>query len=171
MILDPTANIKTHPSYDEIHNACVRFVDSYKAMYEPPAVVLGLSRGGLVPAVIISHCFDVPMQSVEYSSHKGNGDNKNHKNYLPDFPLDTSSLLIVDDICDSGHTIREVVNHYHSQGYTVRDFVLYYKKRAVPVHFPTAAWLSIPEDAPWIIFPYEITGVQARPQDQVFQGV
>lgn len=153
----PELELITHPTYNQIHDACVRFVNHYQAMYSKPGVVVGLSRGGLLPATIISHCLGVQMKPIEYSSTHGQGDDKNHDNELPQFPDTIGNILVVDDICDSGHTLSEVVNTYHKQGYTVHDFVLYYKKRTFPIHRPMSCWLVIPEDAPWIIFPYEVT--------------
>lgn len=155
----PAGVTGTHePSYDAIHTACVQFVNHYQSMYGKPEVVVGVARGGLIPAVIISHCLNVPLKAVEYSSSKGKGDDKNHVNALPMFDINKKRpLLIVDDICDSGHTLKEIVEYYRQQGYLVHDFALFFKRRDEVVHYPTIAWVSINEDSPWVIFPYEKT--------------
>ena len=77
-----------------------------------PDVIVGISRGGLIPGVMISHKLDIPFKPV----HASTRDFPHWENYLPK-PKD-SKVLIVDDICDSGETfeklseyIKENINH------------------------------------------------------------
>ena len=69
-----------------------------------PDFIIGVGRGGLVPAVFLSHATGLPMLSVDYSSR------------VPDFAAEPlvklaarsrsgERLLLVDDINDSGRTI------------------------------------------------------------------
>lgn len=72
-----------------------------------PDYIIGIGRGGLVPAVFLSHATGLPSLSVDYSSH------------VQDFaeaPLvklaartrNAERLLFVDDINDSGRTIAHL---------------------------------------------------------------
>lgn len=72
-----------------------------------PAFVIGVGRGGLVPAVFLSHATGLPMLSVDYSSQ------------VPDFSAEPlaklarrttagEQLLFIDDINDSGRTISHM---------------------------------------------------------------
>jgi len=72
-----------------------------------PTAIVGIGRGGLVPAVYMSHASGLPMLSVDYSSHD------------PDFSAELIAklasrsaegqrLLFVDDINDSGKSIGEL---------------------------------------------------------------
>ena len=77
-----------------------------------PDVIVGISRGGLIPGVMISHKLNIPFKPV----HASTRDFPHWENYLPK-PKD-SKVLIVDDICDSGETfeklseyIKENINH------------------------------------------------------------
>lgn len=75
-----------------------------------PDIVVGISRGGLVPAVMLSHYFNVEFKALQLS--------------LRDFPDTCSDLviseraylkdniLIVDDINDSGATLQWIVNDW-----------------------------------------------------------
>lgn len=149
----------THPTYDDIDRACnvitQQILKMGAAFY--PTTIVALSRGGLLPGVIISHLLEnleitntvVP---VVYSSKIGKGDNKNHTNILP--PLPTMNVLVVDDITDGGRTLQEVTTFYRQQGYIVRSAVLYYKESSV--HVPTFYWQKIPANSPWIVFPFEV---------------
>ena len=43
-------------------------VDGFK-----PELIIGVARGGLVPAVMLSHYLDVPMQSLHWSTRHDHG--------------------------------------------------------------------------------------------------
>lgn len=119
------------------------------------ALIVGIARGGLFPALVISHLLNVPMQSVFYSSKQGAGENKNHENCLPELSAKPySQILIVDDIYDTGNTLAEVTNYYITQQYDISTAVLYYKEGS-DQRKPDVYIQRIPKDAPWIVFPYE----------------
>lgn len=70
-----------------------------------PDVIVGISRGGLIPGVMMSHKLNVPFKPV----HASTRDFPHWGNYLP-MPKD-KSILIVDDICDSGETFEKLSNY------------------------------------------------------------
>ena len=67
-----------------------------------PKVIVGLSRGGLTPGVMLSHWFKKPFKPVKSSLR----DFPEWEDYLPK-PTD-ERVLIVDDICDSGVTFQKM---------------------------------------------------------------
>ena len=67
-----------------------------------PNVIVGLSRGGLTPGVMLSHWFKKPFKPVKSSLR----DFPEWEDYLPK-PTD-ERVLIVDDICDSGETFQRM---------------------------------------------------------------
>lgn len=142
-----------HPSWYQVDKGAAYL--SLKVAQDDfhPMAIIGLARGGLVPAVIMSHLLQVKMFPVSYSSKKGNGEYKEYENRLPTFPI-TWDLLIVDDICDTGYTMREVAHTYKESGHNVRTAVLYYKEGSV--FLPDFIWQSLPLDANWIEFPWEL---------------
>lgn len=143
----------THPSYDQLHNACVTI--AYTILKLNPVKfdnIIGLVRGGTFPAMILSHLLDVPMIAVHYSSKSGAGDNKNHSNELP--TIHGKTILLVDDIADSGKTLTEVCRHYITNKCNVYTAVLYYKEQPRGIE-PDYYWQKIPTDAPWVIMPWE----------------
>ena len=82
--------------------------------------ITGIERGGLIPAVMISHKLNIP--------------------YVNKINKDT---LVVDDICDSGETLKNIV-----AGYTA---TLHYKKTA---SF-TPDFYSKEVGEEWIVYPWE----------------
>ena len=73
-----------------------------------PDLIVGLSRGGLVPAVELSHLFDIPLKVIDVTTRE-----KFTKQYI--FDLDYCSgkkALVVDDVCDSGVTLKLIQPHF-----------------------------------------------------------
>jgi hypoxanthine phosphoribosyltransferase len=70
-----------------------------------PDVIVGISRGGLIPGVMISHKLNLPFKPV----HASIRDFPHWENYLPQ-PGD-QKVLIVDDICDSGETFERISSY------------------------------------------------------------
>lgn len=157
--------VLAYPTWDQIDQGCARIVSEVHRRLEKeiePTLIVGLARGGLIPAVRISHLFrNTPMISVNYSSKEGKGDNKRPNDEL--IPGDNtkaqhapigSHILIVDEICDSGNTLKEVAQSYIDHGCIVTTAVLYCKEGSIIT--PDIVWQWIPFDAPWIILPWEL---------------
>lgn len=148
--------ILTHPSYDNVSQAIRHILLQLDQEDFRPDIVAGLARGGLVPAVIVSQALGIPMQAVHYSSKRGKGNDKNHDNQMPSFS-DYSRVLLIDDICDSGHTLNEIDSHlrtqYDPELFTHTTATLYAKDGAV--FLPNIYWHQLPPDAPFIVFPWE----------------
>lgn len=141
------------PTYTEVHDACYdlkKFFERYEFKFNR---VIGISRGGLFPGLIISHMLNLPFTPVSYSSEAGKGNDKDHSNILP--PISEYLALLVDDICDSGNTLSDVKSYYELQGASIYTFVLFYKSHTVPLIIPDFKWRTIPENADWVNFPWE----------------
>jgi len=72
-----------------------------------PSFIIGVGRGGLVPSTFLSHATDWPMLSVDYSAQvPGFSDEPLAR--LSQMAADGERLLFVDDINDTGRTIRHL---------------------------------------------------------------
>jgi hypoxanthine phosphoribosyltransferase len=120
--------------------------------------IIGLKRGGLIPAVYLSHHLCVPMYVADVSHELSKGDNLDwHDTILPEIKPG-SKILIVDDILDSGYTLLTCAKHYQKDC-TVDIAVLVAKysstklcQQIVPnIIFTT----EIPDNAPFVYFPWE----------------
>ncbi len=88
-----------------------------------PNVIVGLSRGGLTPGVMMSHWMKKPFKPVKASLR----DFPEWEDYLP--RKTDERVLIVDDICDSGETferISEYINKRKDNGVDVRFATLWW---------------------------------------------
>lgn len=146
-----------NPTYGDIHSACESLYQQYLAICpSSPSVVVGLTRGGLLPCKILSHLFDVPAHPISYTSSVGNGGKTMYTaSKLKPIPHLTqhSSILVVDDIADSGNTLLEVKNFY-SMYHLVYTASIYYKTSSVIK--PDIFCHELPEDGGWVIFPWEV---------------
>ena len=142
------------PTYNQIHNACRTVASNLTLHGYKIERIVGLSRGGLLPGIILSHMMEVPFTPISYSSKNGKGDNRNHDNQLP--VIKENIILFIDDIIDSARTMLEVTQHYDKQLKQTFSFSLYYKERTPEVYKPTFHWITIPEGFDeWITFPFE----------------
>jgi len=122
-----------------------------------PSFIIGIGRGGLAPAVFLSHATGLPMLSVDYSSN------------VPDFSAELlvklakrsaegERLLFVDDINDSGTTIahlREALAEAGGDAGNIRFAVLIdniVSAQRVDYRFRT---IDRSRNKDWFVFPWE----------------
>lgn len=98
--------------------------------------VVGIPRGGLIIAVMISHRLGIKHMTID------------HLEKLEEFDLDIDKkrILIVDDISDSGQTLKR----YKKEGYTTATLDVRNSTVTVPDFYSN--WI---ETADWIVYPWE----------------
>lgn len=95
-----------------------------------PDYVVGITRGGLLPAVMISHYFKVPCQTLKVSLRESDSTESNlwmsedafgavpyedRETYSSRWdPAFKKNILIVDDINDSGETLNWIIEDWQS---------------------------------------------------------
>ena len=95
----------THFGYDEFVAATHALTAQIASAGWRPDFLIGIGRGGLTPAVFLSHATNIPMLSVDVSAAvPAFSDDLLAK--LADRTAAGQRLLFVDDINDSGGTIR-----------------------------------------------------------------
>ena len=153
------------PSMTDVITDVILLGKHIKNMNTKYDLIIGISRGGLIPAVMLSHYLGVPLLPISYSASDGAGDNKEQTNIeiLPSFDEGTK-ILIIDDICDTGNTLKRLHQCYKKQKCVVHTCALYYKDRYEninpknPKHgfMPTffAHRMSMHQQE-WLVFPWE----------------
>jgi hypoxanthine phosphoribosyltransferase len=117
--------------------------------------VIGVSRGGLLPAEIISYVLDTKFLAYGASSYEGT-EQKEGLNVTQDIDFgalpDDSRLLVVDDKCDTGKTIDHMKSVIGDRFSYVRYATVFAEKRALKKvdHYGVVL-----EDHTWIDFPWE----------------
>lgn len=94
-------------------------VISIEATNWRPDYIVGITRGGLLPATMLSHYFNIPMHSLDVSLSDAN--------YAPETNCWMSedaehgkNILIVDDINDQGSTINWILDDWSNSKYNVK---------------------------------------------------
>jgi len=121
-------------------------------------LVVGVSRGGLIPAVLMSQSWNIPLDVIVTSSYNKENQQMQLKigkpSYLcfPDINKD-SKILVVDDLNDTGDTMQAVVNLYKEKGFkNIKTSVLIYKRGS---KFDPDYFAAGTNENNWIEFPYE----------------
>jgi len=70
-----------------------------------PDYIVGITRGGLLPAVLISQYLNVPMETLKVSLRDDSREQE-HNLWMPEDAAKGKNILIVDDINDSGATLN-----------------------------------------------------------------
>lgn len=144
-------------SYNQITQMCEELAEKIQALpkEEQPEVIIGIVRGGAVPAVILSHMLKLPVKMLHYSSVRGCGDDLNHDNQIPADILAAPRQLFVDDICDSGYTLKEIFNALDENVCDLTNMAtLIYRDHDKSVFEPMLYATRITTDH-WIDFPWE----------------
>jgi hypoxanthine phosphoribosyltransferase len=94
--------------------------------------IIGIQRGGMIPAVHLSNALDIPYDTLVWS-HSRNQKDKNHSLLLDK----SKSCLLVDDILDEGTTLNEIFGQYGVVDTAVLIYNNINKFKIVPTFF---AW-------------------------------
>lgn len=120
---------------------------SNKAGTYKPTHIVGIARGGLVPAVMLSHRLNLPMETLGVSFR----DNKatHHTKFKP---IKDARYLIVDDINDSGVTFKVVTDIFKNRRLQHRTAALINKEKS---DFDVDFYGEMFYHDDWINFPWE----------------
>jgi xanthine phosphoribosyltransferase len=133
-----------------------------------PDYVVGLTRGGLVPANLISQYLSVPMECLKVSLRDDNNGPESNL-WMAEDAFEGKRILIVDDINDSGATLNWIREDWMSGclpnhpdwndvwGENVRVATLVdneASKSELTVGY-SAVDLNKAEEDSWIVFPWE----------------
>mgnify|MGYP003626291854 CR=1 FL=1 len=118
--------------------------------------VVGLARGGLIPATIMSYVLDKPLLATGVSSYEGDRKTKKLLTYQPlnikELKEVNAHVLIVDDICDTGDTMVHVTNKLALGN-------IAYTTACICTKTKITDWLDhygiVVSDDKWIVFPWE----------------
>ena len=102
--------------HDLVDIICKKVINNYPNIDS----VTGLARGGLIPAVLISHHLGIPWTDTIHPN-----------------------TLVVDDICDTGETLKDAPGVYHA--------VLHHKLTS---SFTPNIYAELVKNE-WIVYPWE----------------
>ena len=140
-----------------------------------PELIVAIARGGLLPAGAISYAIGVKSKDTTTAEiYTGVGQTLTEPQLLPPLmdvsAMDGKRVLVVDDVADSGSTLKMVMDMINAHGLSLdghttvkaeaRSAVIYKKPRSVIE--PDYMWR---ETDKWINFPWSTLPVIQRSQD------
>jgi len=144
----------TIPTWDEIYNFLLSLAERIRENGFKPDVIVGVSRGGWPPARVMSDLLENPeIANVKAEFYLGVAKTKGEPVITQPVSVSVKGkrVLLMDDVADTGKSLRLVKLHLEEKGATeVKIATIYYKPWSVviPDYYEK-------ETTFWIIFPWE----------------
>lgn len=132
--MHPDRNYKIDFTWEDL-NRSVRFITNrVKELDFQPRAVTGIPRGGLIPAVMLSHQLDIP--------------------FIARIPKESMEILVVDDIIFTGHSMHNFLENVPYSPFTkFRTASIHYHRSASFV--PDIFHHELLKDDIWVQYPFE----------------
>lgn len=117
--------------------------------------IVGIARGGVIPAVIISHLLNnKKFRILNYSYYEGTVRKKKLISFFG-IPKDLKrqNILLVDDVVDSGETMKRAVEDLEKRKNRVISVTLHYKSKLKPKVKPD--YFAGDPGTAWVVYPWE----------------
>ena len=139
---------KIYLDYSDVLSMCHNLEDIASKL--KPDLIVGIVRGGLLPALHLSHALERPMETVTWQTR----DKKYQQfNERVDIQIRNDDVvLFVDDINDTGRTFKDLAKAYNTNTKPNVHFISLVEKTASDFHGTAALTLY---DSRWIVFPWE----------------
>ncbi|MEM3730670.1 MAG: phosphoribosyltransferase [Candidatus Bathyarchaeia archaeon] len=143
------------PTWNQIYEMLLNLSEKIKKDGFKPDIIVGVSRGGWPPARVISDLMGNPnLANVRAEFYLGVAETKDEPVLTQPVSMDVSGkkVLLVDEIADTGKSLKLVKNHIVEKGAAeVKIATIYYKPWSIvkPDYFEK-------ETSRWVVFPWEI---------------
>lgn len=97
----------TKKQFDKDINTLATKIKKSKVKF---SYIVALSRGGLIPGVVLSHKLDLKMWPVTWSTR--DSQERETNTWIPEDINDGHKILIVDDIVDSGDSLVSLIQDW-----------------------------------------------------------
>ena len=145
---------KKYISWNSAIELCSQLGEQITCSTFKPDVLVGISRGGLIPVRLLSDILENNyVYVIRISFYAKAGTTFKEPYLVQELPcrLDGKRVLLVDDVADSGRSLVEAISHLRSKGAVeIRTAVLHYKAKSIykPDFF-------VKEEISWLVYPWE----------------
>ena len=142
------------PTWDEIYEMLLNLAEKIQKDKFRPDLIVGICRGGWPPARVMSDLLGNPKManiSIEFYVDVAETKSKPMLTQPVSVPVKGKKVLIMDDVADTGKTLKVVKEHLFSRGAEeVKIATIYYKpwSTVIPDYYEK-------ETRRWVVFPWE----------------
>jgi hypoxanthine phosphoribosyltransferase len=142
------------PTWNQLYETLLSQADEIRNSRFKPDVIVAISRGGWLPARVLSDLLETSLANVRVEFYLSIAETKNEPVLSQSVSASVigKTVLIVDDVADTGKSLKLVKEHILQHGAKeARIATIYYKPWSVvkPDYFGRETRL-------WIVFPWEI---------------
>lgn len=153
---DMISSMKKHVNFTEFAGLCYELAQRVKKSGNTYDRIVCVARGGMLVGDILSRILKLPLSVIVARSYDGGKQGDVHISDIAtvDGRISGQCILLVDDMADSGLTLKAVQNHLlqsHDAGW-VDTAVLWVKPSSV---FEPNYYAVRLADNPWIVMPFE----------------
>ncbi len=142
------------PTWNQIYSFLLNLAEAVRKSGFEPDVIVGVSRGGCLPARIMSDLLEKPkLANVTAEFYVGIAETRSEPAITQpvSIPVEDKKVLLVDDVADTGKSLQLIKSHLKKKGASeIKIATIYYKP-----------WSSMTPDyyeketRCWIVFPWE----------------
>lgn len=143
------------PTWNQIYEMLIDQSEKIRKTSYQPDIIVGVARGGLVPARILTDLLETPQVAtirIEFYADIGQHSVQPILKQPLTVPVNGKRILIVDDISDSGQSLKMAKQHLTEKGAAQTKTATLYAKsttQTMPDYVEKTA-------ERWIVFPWEI---------------
>jgi len=143
------------PTWNTIYDMLLDLADRIRKDGFKPDIIVGISRGGWPPARVLSDLLSNPnLANVKAEFYLGVAETKGEPCLTQPISMEVTGkrILIVDEVADTGKSLKLVKEHVIEQGATeAKIATVYYKPWSIvkPDYYSK-------QTSDWVVFPWEI---------------
>lgn len=141
-------------TWSNVNDQILTIVDQMNQINWQPQMIVGITRGGLIPAVMLSHYFDTKMDTINVSLRDHNAHDNANLQKITNWCSIGYQVLVVDEINDTGATLKMIMNNI-SHGHNVKIAVLVNNQGSTTTVDFSGIKINKDKDPSWIVFPWE----------------
>lgn len=143
------------PTWQQIYSMLLTQADKIRENGFKPEIIVGVSRGGWLPARVLSDLLENPsLANVKAEFYCGVAETRREPTLTQ--PVSTKvagkKVLVVDEVADTGRSLKLVKDHVKKRGsIEVKIATVYYKPWSIVI--PD---FYEKETSAWVVFPWEV---------------
>ena len=145
---------KLYVNWNDIDHMVDDLINQMVADYWKPDYIVGITRGGLTPAIMMSHKTGIKMYTLDVRLRDGGTDSNLESNlWMAEDARLGKKILLVDDINDTGETIGWIKDDWQSDN---MKFAMLIENEASKVSSDyNCKTVNKFEKDVWIVYPWE----------------